>query len=220
MAEPNLAIICPHCQVPVAADAHGWCSQSLEEEWTEFLRYTLVQCPECRNPLLLKHLGFYVGGEDGEGWEKPVILYPGTAASFGGSVPAKIEESYAEALRSFNHASAYTGTAILCRRTLEGICSHFGEKKGNLAQKLKSLKEREVIDSRVFQWSDDVLRALGNDAAHNVDQVIEQRDAKAALDFTKAIIEYIFVFQAAYDRFKAEREERKALKAPKEEEPA
>lgn len=164
------------------------------------------------NPLLLCHGGLYVGGEIGMEWTAAEVLYPATSTSFGLEVPPAIASSYAEAQRSFAQAGAYTGTAILCRRTLEGICSHFKAKGRNLADKLKSLKDKGIIDAMVYQWADDVLRALGNDAAHDVEQVIGQQDAKDALDFTRAIIEYIFVLQAAFERFKRGREERKQRK--------
>lgn len=221
MDQPNLAVNCPRCKGPVAGIEKGYSEKGDEYEAT---RYTLIECPECGDPILVKHHSAPVLGIDDVSypWSRPLIVYPPLEPSFGKDVPSKIARSYKEALRSFNHAAAYTGTAILCRRTLEGICAHFEAKGKYLHHKLKNLKETGKIDSRVYEWSNDVLKELGNDAAHDVDHIIGQQDAKHALDFTRAIIEYLFVFQASYERFKAEREQRMASKATKEkaEEPA
>lgn len=221
MAEPNLAVVCPKCHVAVTTREAG--SFQVGDEMS-LTRFTLGRCPKCSSPLLLRNRGRTLLDPTQTTletfWKDPVVVFPAATFTFSKDVPMEIAASYAEALRCFNRASAYTGTAILCRRTLEGICVHFGEKKGSLAQKLKALKDKGTIDSRVYDWANDVLRTLGNDAAHDVNETIEEEDAKHALDFTRAIIEYLFVFQAAYDRFKAEREERKASKAPKAEEPA
>jgi hypothetical protein len=120
------------------------------------------------------------------------------------SVPEKIAESYQEAARTLS-VDAPTATAIMCRRTLEGICSHYEAKGNNLSKKLVWLKDQGKIDERIFEWSNSVLRSLGNDAAHKVDEVISSEDAEAALEFTRAIIEYLFVFTAAFEKFKERR---------------
>lgn len=208
MIEPNLAVICPQCQIPVASCEEGYFVKTVEgSDQQEFLRFTLVRCPKCSTPILLKHDGWYEG-DAGRAWGRSVVLYPAITTSFGEDVPPFIALSYLEAVRAFEQAGAYTATAILCRRTLEGICGDFDGEGRNLSQKLRSLLEKGVIDTRVFQWADLVLRGLGNDAAHNINVMIARQDAKDALDFTRAIIEYLYVFQSAFNRFMATRAKR------------
>ena len=137
------------------------------------------------------------------------MLYPGVPESLDSSVPTAIADSYLEARRAFGQAAAFTGAAILCRRTLEGICKDRGAAGGNLKSKLLDLKTKGIIEPRLHEWADEVLRGLGNDAAHDVGQTISKDDAQDALEFTKAIIEYLYVFEAAFQRFKGRREQRK-----------
>lgn len=57
----------------------------------------------------------------------------------------------------------------------------------------------DVIDDRLLAWAD-ALRITGNEAAHGAEFSVKREDAKDALDFTEAIVDYLFVFQ---ERFKA-----------------
>jgi len=93
---------------------------------------------------------------------------------------------------------------MMCRRTLEAVCQDKQATKGNLAAKLKILQETGVIDARLYEWAD-ALRLVGNDAAHNVEEFMGKEDAKDGLDFTRAIIEYIYTFTDAFEKFKARR---------------
>jgi len=89
----------------------------------------------------------------------------------------------------------------MCRRTLEAICHEYEAKGGTLAAKLKYLNEMEIIESRLHLWADKILKNLGNEAAHDVRSDISKQDALDALEFTRTIIEYLYVFEAAYNRF-------------------
>jgi hypothetical protein len=140
-------------------------------------------------------------GESYVSWEFPVVIYPGDPQAMDPSVPENIANSYLEARRVYRDASGPTAAAIMCRRTLEGICDHFGAEGGNLVRKLDSLNKEGIIDKKIHQWANDVLRALGNNAAHDVDTVIRRQDAEDALEFTKAIVEYLFVFEEAFRQF-------------------
>lgn len=205
---PNLAVLCPACKRHVTLDEHGVVTNQVPYENDQEERITFGTCPDCGGSMLLRHVAKLIWPDRPESssrlWRDPVVLYPSDGANLDSSVPEKIANSYREAARCYG-ANSHTATAIMCRRTLEGICAHHGEKKGNLAANVKALRDKQVIDARLYEWADSVLRSLGNDAAHDVDQVITAEDARAALDFTKAIIEYLFVFTAAFERFKQRR---------------
>jgi hypothetical protein len=55
-----------------------------------------------------------------------------------------------------------------------------------------------------FEWSD-LMRAAGNEAAHGVGLSIEQADAKDILEFTNAIMDYLFSFRDRFEEFKKRR---------------
>jgi hypothetical protein len=203
----TIAVRCPGCERAVAAPV--WGTRGFETDG-EPRRYALLSCPDCNHPFLLRQEGAYeYDHRDNTGstrWARPSLLFPAQPDRLDPAVPENIARSYLEARRCFYDASAYTAAAIMCRGTLEGICASFEAKGRNLQAKLADLKTRGLIEARLHEWADDVLRALGNDAAHDVDTIISKQDALDALDFTKAIVEYLYVLEAAFKRFKERRE--------------
>jgi Domain of unknown function (DUF4145) len=88
---------------------------------------------------------------------------------------------------------------------LEAIChAHDVNSSGTLAAQLKKLKEDGVIESRLFEWAEE-LRTIGNDAAHEVGFVVSREDAEDTLEFTEALIEYIFTYRDKFEQFKKRR---------------
>lgn len=206
--EPNVVVRCEKCGTSVNGKAHGD-TQICHDEGYTWTRYTLVTCPSCESPFLLEHGGDRLDHR-GIYWSQPRLLYPSQYAILDSSVPKAVAESYEETAKVF-HSGAHVATAIMCRRTLEGVCSHLGAKGSKpLAAKLKELHESKKLDQRIYDWSVEVLKNLGNDAAHNVEENIAPQDAKDAIEFTRAIIEHLFVFEAAFQRFKARRTQAEA----------
>jgi len=77
--------------------------------------------------------------------------------------------------------------------------------EGSLARSLRKMHEQNLIDSRLFEWSD-LMRAAGNEAAHGVRLSIQQADAKDILEFTNAIMDYLFSFRDRFEEFKRRRD--------------
>jgi hypothetical protein len=93
----------------------------------------------------------------------------------------------------------------MCRKTLEGICSAHGVKtSGSLAVQLKKLKDNGTIENRLFEWAE-ALRTTGNEAAHGVELVISAQDAQDTLEFTDALIQYVFTYRDKFEAFKNRR---------------
>jgi ribosomal protein S27AE len=193
----------------VSGRKHGTYVTREEFGGPEQTSFTLVSCPDCDAPFLLRHHGMDAWDDDGNcgyiEWEPSTVLYPSDPQAMDPAVPSRIANSYLEARRVFSQASAYTAAAIMCRRTLEGICEHFQGSGRTLQARLQDLKTRGVIEHRVHEWVDHALRLLGNDAAHDVNKVISRDDARDALEFTKAILEYLYVFETAFQKFKERR---------------
>ena len=63
------------------------------------------------------------------------------------------------------------------------------------------MKEKGIIENRLFEWAD-ALRISGNEAAHGVNSNISSQDAKDILEFTHALLEYVFTFQEKFEEFK------------------
>ncbi len=89
----------------------------------------------------------------------------------------------------------------MCRKTLEGIAEENNITARNLATALKEMKDKGIIENRLYEWAD-VLRISGNEAAHGVTSKISPQDAKDILEFTHALLEYVFTFQEKFEQFK------------------
>lgn len=102
--------------------------------------YILLKCPRCEKPLLV----------DDDELFGTMRLYPPTDDRVNPTLPDPLQNAYKEAIACFK-SKAYTATAIMCRKTLEGICVEHGVKGGNLVKSLKELKDKGIIENRLFE---------------------------------------------------------------------
>ncbi len=159
-------------------------------------RVSFLVCPSCWDP-------FVVTQEDyGGDFSDPEILYP-QAVRLNPNLPKRILAAYSEADACFR-ARSYTAAAIMCRKTLEGLCAEHGVTGKSLVAQLKELRDRSIIENRLFEWAD-ALRISGNEAAHDIGVTVSQEDARDILEFTNALLEYVFTFRDKFDAFKKRR---------------
>jgi Domain of unknown function (DUF4145) len=195
---------CKDCGAVVNAEEIGSYSDMPDDDPDQFgnlfcSKYTFARCPVCDSALLARQDG--LGGDE---WDKPVRIFPPRDREFSSAVPEDIVRTFTEARTCFR-AKAYTAAAIMCRKTLEGICSVHGAKSsGTLAAQLKKLKENGTIENRLFEWAEE-LRTMGNEAAHGVEVVIAPQDARDTLEFTEALVEYIFTYRDKFEAFRKRR---------------
>lgn len=157
-------------------------------------RYSFLKCPRCSRPFLMLQV------DDGAGFDEPQRLYPPREMGMSISIPNSLRLAYDEARTCFR-AKAYTATAIMCRKTLEGIADENNITARNFATALKEMKDKGIIENRLYDWAD-ALRISGNEAAHGVNSQITLQDAKDILEFTHALLEYVFTFQEKFTQFK------------------
>ena len=163
-------------------------------------KWTFSKCPRCTLPLLALQVDY----GDGFQADMPTRVYPARNRTLGHSVPKSIRDAFDEASVCFR-AKAHTACAIMCRKTLEGLCEEHGAKERSLSGSLKKLKDTGVIDSRLFEWAE-ALRTLGNEAAHGVHSIISAQDAKDILEFTEALAEYVFTYRDKFESFRKRRD--------------
>ena len=92
----------------------------------------------------------------------------------------------------------------MSRKCLEAVCKVLNAKGRNLYAMLMSLHEAEQIDSRLLNWAHQV-RAIGNEAAHDVDVPVTKEDARDAFEFTEAILIYIFSLTKRFESMQERR---------------
>ena len=164
--------------------------------------YTLLSCPICGSPILVRQSN--IGNQvEGDKWDTPYVLFPPGDLRVNPSSPPDIQAAFNEACACYR-AEAFTASAIMCRKTLEGVCAAHGVAERTLAASLKRMKESGLIDERLFEWSDST-RVAGNEAAHGVGLSIARPDAKDILEFTNAILDYLFSFRDRFEQFKKRR---------------
>ncbi len=200
-----MIVECQNCQASVDAEEAGGYEYPCSEGRPPG-RYLLLKCQRCAKPILVteNNVGNMV---EGDVWDTPVRIYPADDLYVSSSVPRPIRNAYEEAALSFR-ARAYTAAAIMCRKTLEGICHSQSIKENSLAASLRQMKDQKLIDDRLFEWSD-ALRLAGNEAAHDVTVTVSQEDARNMLEFASAIVEYVFAFREKFEQFK-ERQQRRS----------
>lgn len=207
--DPNLTsvvVACTTCGVHQSGTVHGtYVVTDPETGDQDGRRFFLVACPICQDPFLA-YVDWAWVGNDKFAIDPPGTLYPDSGNYFDPSVPAEVSASFAEATKTLG-AGANTATAMMCRLTLELICKNVGAQGGTLFQMLQDLKTK--IDPRLHGWADEVLRELGNEAAHR--GPISRDDALDAHAFTRALIQNLFVLQRSFEEFKKRRQQRKSM---------
>lgn len=184
--ETTMFFECGSCKATVPLKVVGSYSYTEERFAGETYNFHLAKCPKCSLPFLIM--------EQTSMWGvSPVCLYPPDEHVLGQFVPDHIKHAYKEAVACFK-ANAYTATAIMCRRALEGMCKQLGVNEKSLASSLKKLEEQGTFDGTLTKWAN-ALKDFGNDAAHDFDVVTSPDDAHDLLDFTQALLEQVFTYR-------------------------
>lgn len=197
-----MIIECDFCSAFVETDIIGG-FEYLRKGNAPSGRYVFLKCKKCDAPLLIKqdNIGNMAQGDI---WDIPTKIYPAEEFHTNPNAPKQVRVIFEEACRCFK-AHAYIATAILSRKTIESICDYHNIRERNLVSSLAKMKSEGKIDERLFEWAD-MLRLVGNEAAHDTNAEISKEDASDVLDFANAIIDYIFSFKDKFDEFKTRRQ--------------
>jgi hypothetical protein len=222
-------IDCPRCKAKVAAEQKGEVHRhDYDDDAGEPFGYrvTIGECPSCKSCLVgrAEQIGFK-GWED---WEDNVFgdvvrVYPEPAKTFTSHrIPRALTHSLTEADRCLQ-AGANIAACVMLARALEALCRDVLQKADKaeatandeapvkptkrlmLGNGIRELRERKIIDDRLYDWSVS-LHAMRNLAAHPEDIVVSREDAEDMQVFVNAITEYVYDLTDRYEEFK-EREE-------------
>ena len=218
-------IDCPQCKAKVAASESGRAERSgFDDEASEpYASRVLVGiCPSCQSILVgeTEQIGFENYDSDQDRWRDVVRIYPKPPKVFlSYRIPKVIKDSLNEADRSLQ-AGANIAACVMLGRALEALCRDIldsvhdtnsvttpatpvkPKKKIMLGEGIKKLKERKVIDDRLYDWSQQ-LQAFRNLAAHPEDISISRHDAEDLQTFVNAIVEYVYDLADRYEEFKS-----------------
>jgi hypothetical protein len=208
MSKSEFDVFCPICNILIAAKIiaegnGGFKSDAitpLDEVDAEYHgeHYYVCLCSRCNQPFLIRQSLFGIPAEF-ETVTNEQILYPAEKKIPLNGVPNTIKSAYDQAARSFS-ASLFEPCVLMCRKCLEATCNNLGADGKDLYSKLQGLLNAGHIDSRLLQWAHEI-RLIGNEAAHDINTKVTKRDARDVLDFTEAILIYIFSLTSRFKAF-------------------
>ena len=163
-------------------------------------------------------------------WSDVTRVYPKPPKTFSSyRIPRVVLSSLKEADRSLQ-ANANIAACAMLGRALEALCRDVldsdlevtkgastnatatkSKKKVMLDEGIKKLRDKKVIDDRLYDWSQQ-LRAFRNLAAHPEDIKISREDAEDLQTFSYAIVEYVYDLTDRYEEFKERLDSQKKRK--------
>jgi Domain of unknown function (DUF4145) len=195
-----MSIDCPDCDAHVIAEPKGYVTYYEPREGPPG-RWTLLACREKGHPLLVVQDELAPGMSFDE--DKPHRVYPAQDRRLSTVIPSELRSTHEEARKCFG-AKAYRATVVMCGITLEGACQLQGAKRATLQKMLKEMKDDGKIDSRLWEWADG-LRLVRNSSAHFNDERATRQDARDCLEFSEALLDYMFVLTARFEAMKERR---------------
>ena len=238
MSEKTFIVDCPNCKAKVAAEVSGVAERS--GNWHEtnepFADKLYVgTCPRCGILLSGKshQISFIEVGSEFDEWSDVVRVFPEPMKTFTSHrIPRVVTDSLVEADRCLQ-AGASTAACVMFGRALEAVCRNVlrpststsvrkrtrrtdkkpsvPSKKIMLGKGIQELKDRDIIDQRLYDWSQQ-LQAFRNIAAHPDEITISRQDAEDLQTFVYAIVEYIYDLTDRYEEFKERLARRKNKK--------
>lgn len=144
-------------------------------------RWWIGVCNYCHSPMLVRN--------DGD------TIYPQP-------LPEPSEESIPEAIRSdLDEAkkcfslSAFRGCAVLARRAMQSAALNLGAADDKLQRQIEELFAKSLITKDLKEWAD-VVRWVGNDAAHPGGDDVTDEDAEDILKLTSQFLHVLYVAPA------------------------
>lgn len=165
-------MVCRHCKQGVVV---------IEEEWID------------EQP---SRLGFGKGGTISF---RGVHWWPLPQSKLSDDIPKGIADIFTEAVTTY-YAKAPRATAVMLRRTVEAITVHLSCNEGTLAQRLKNLAEKNILQPSLAEWAKEI-RLIGNQGAHfDPANEVTMEDATQLLNFVQELMKYLFELPAELQR--------------------
>jgi len=222
MSAATFIVDCPVCRAKVAAEETGRAEHTAYDEEAfepNGRRLYVGVCPRCSTLLAAEAKQIRFDGWEGEEedeWSDPVRVHPSPPKTFSSwRIPDTVTVSLTEGGNALQ-ANAYIAACVMFGRALEAMCRDVlfteeekkaiaagtAKKRLMLSDGIKELKAKNLIDDRLFDWSQQ-LHAFRNLAAHPDGDAtsIARQDAEDLQTFAYAIIEYIYDLTDRYNQF-------------------
>lgn len=184
-----ISIHCPHCQRHTALSVapvvfqRGYATEQVAAKWEKNRTETwwIGICNNCDSAVLVLNHG-----------ER---LYPYPFPSPTDSrIPEPMYHDLSEAKLCFS-IKAYRACAVMARRAMQNACLNKGAKKRDLVDQINELKDNGTITNDLKEWAN-VVRWIGNDAAHPNKGVVSKEDAEDILSLSEQFLQVLYVAPA------------------------
>lgn len=156
-------IECNTCESKVSANVLSKKEYLPDYMYESQFCYYFLECNICGNVMIGYSELIQVDHDEFE-YDMPIRLWPSPKRYLDRSIPKIVRKSIREALKCYR-AKAFNPCAVMCGCSIEALCNeHFG-KKMSLSDGLKNLKDKGIIDGRLFEWGE-ALRVGRNLGAH------------------------------------------------------
>lgn len=109
-------------------------------------------------------------------------------------IPEPIRQDLDEAKICYT-VNAHRACAVIARRALQSTCIDKGTTKTKLCEQIQELFDNQVITKDLKEWAD-VVRWVGNDAAHPNACKVKKEDAEDILELAEQFLQVIYVAPA------------------------
>lgn len=166
------------------------------DEWVQATTWMMLKCHVCDSISLgTEFVDKNLGSNDLTYFS---MVYP--EQSFKSyQLPKNVYNAYMAAIKAQHIDGAICLLSL--RRTLEIICKEQGETAGNLVSKVKRLADKGVLPE-VLREASDLVRDLGNAAAHGDNVKFTSLEIERMIEFTGSIIEYIYILPMKIKKLK------------------
>ncbi len=202
-----MIIDCPTCESKVDAKLLAE-RQYAGDDYNDRTKTVFLECPICHGCLVASQEMVQTDYDEWD-WSPATRNWPQPAVILDYGIPKLTRKSLEEAKKCLS-AHAYSACAVMCGRAIEAICTEHKTKAKTLAAGLRELRDKQVIDQRLFEWGDS-LREKRNIGAHATEEDVTREDARDVLEFAAAISEYVFVLSAKYEAFKSRQTQKAAV---------
>lgn len=183
----SLSTYCPHC-----GELVNFTSSGVNYDPARKILTTTRVCPSCQQKTHFLHI-FYSGEEEIFMIPENTSYRPPLAIPEDIDIPDQLKKAYHAAVDSLNSKN-YASTAVMSRRTLEGIVKYrLPKHQDSLAQGLEQLKNNGDLADSLSRLSTSI-RQGGNLGAHfDMEREPDEVMARGMVDLLDYLIEYFYI---------------------------
>jgi Domain of unknown function (DUF4145) len=194
----RVSMFCPFCRQqtsPIPATKNvstAFGDYTIHAEWERMSDdvWWIGICNYCKKPVLVHNNGD--------------VIYPNPLPSpTDARIPESIRRDLDEA-KACASVHAYRACAVMARRAMQSACIDKGTAKERLVDQLQELTTNGMITNDIREWAD-VVRWIGNDAAHPDKEEVTKTDAEDILKLAEQFLHVIYVAPAIAKEQRAKR---------------